>query len=74
MHPLYLEALYRSRYEDLLHEAEVERLIRAATGRKPQRAWALSLGRSIVRLGQRVERFGLSDHGSRYHLLPGGKY
>lgn len=74
MHPFYLEKLYRSRYEDLLREAEVERLIRTAPGHEPQRAWAVSLGRSIVRLGQRVERFGLSGHGSRYYLLPSGKY
>ena len=74
MHPFYLEKLYRSRYEDLLHQAEIERLVRAATGHEPQRKWAVSLGRNIVRLGERVERFGLSDHGSRYHLQPSGKY
>ena len=56
MHPLYLEKVYRSRYEAWLRQAEVERLVRAASGHQPQRAWALRLGRSIVRLGQRVER------------------
>jgi hypothetical protein len=74
MHPFYLEKLYRSRYEDLLRQAEVERLIRAATGHEPQRAWALRLGRCIVRLGQRVERFGQPGIGSHRHLLHSGKY
>ena len=73
MYPLYLEMLYRNRYEDLLRQAEVERLVRAANGHQPRRAWALSPGRSIVRLGQRVERFGLSGHGSHRHLLHSSK-
>ncbi|HEX6554838.1 MAG TPA: hypothetical protein VF026_18875 [Ktedonobacteraceae bacterium] len=64
MHPFYLEKLYWSRHEDWLRQAEVERLIRAATGHESQRAWALSLGRGIVRLGQRVERFGQPGRGS----------
>lgn len=62
MHPLYLEMLYWSRSQDYLRQAEVERLIRAATKREPRRAWALSLGRGIVRLGQRVERFGQLEY------------
>ena len=74
MHPFYLEKLYRSRYEDLLRQAEVERLVRAATGHQPQRAWALSLGRNIVLLGQRVERFGQPEIGSHSYLLQSGKY
>lgn len=69
MHPFYLEKVYRSRYEDLLCQAEVERLIRAATRHEPRRAWALSLGRGLVRLGERVERFGQSGHSSHHHLL-----
>jgi hypothetical protein len=73
MHPFYLEKLYWSRYEDWLRQAEVERLVRAANGHPPRRAWALSLGRSIVRLGQKVERFGLSGHGSHRHLLHSSK-
>ncbi|HEX6551790.1 MAG TPA: hypothetical protein VF026_03445 [Ktedonobacteraceae bacterium] len=73
MHPFYLEKLYRSRYEDWLRQAEGERLVRVASVHQPRRAWALSLGRSIVRLGQRVERFGLSGHGSHRHLLYSSK-
>ena len=73
MHPFYLEKLYLSRHEDLVRQAEVERLIRAATGHKPQRAWALGLGRVIVRLGQRVERFGQPGYGSHPHLLHSSK-
>jgi hypothetical protein len=37
MHPFYLEKLHRSRYEEWLRQAEVERLIRAATAHEPQR-------------------------------------
>jgi len=73
MHPFYLEKLYWSRYEDWLRQAEVERLALAATEHQPRRAWALSLGRSIVRLGQRVERFGQPGHGSHRHLLQSSK-
>ena len=73
MHPFYLEKLYWSRYEAWLCQAEVEQIVRAANGHQPQRAWALSLGRSIVRLGQSVERFGLSGHGSHRHLLQSSK-
>jgi hypothetical protein len=73
MYPFYLERLYRSRYEDMLRQAEVERLVRAATGHQPQRAWALRLGQSLVRLGQRVERFGQPGHGSYPHLLHSSK-
>ena len=73
MHPFYLEKLYRSRYEDWLRQAEVERLIRAAADHEPQRAWALSLGRGIVRLGEKVEHFGQSGHGSHPHLLHSSK-
>ena len=73
MHPFYLEKLYRSRYEDLLRQAEVERLVRAATGHQPQRAWALRLGQSLVRLGQRVERFGQPGHSTYPHLLHSSK-
>ncbi len=69
MHPFYLEKVHWSRYEDWLRQAEVERLIRAATVHEPQRAWALSLGRGIVRLGQRVERFGQSGNCSHHPLL-----
>ncbi len=58
MHPLHLEMLSRSRYENLLREAEVERIIRATTGHGPRRAWALSLGRGLVRLSHTFERFG----------------
>ena len=73
MHPLYLEMLYWSRYQDYPRQAEVERLIRSATRREPRRAWPLSLGRGIVRLGQRVERFGLSGYGYHRHLLQSSK-
>ena len=73
MHPFYLEKLYLSRHEDLLREAEVERLIRTADGHEPRRAWALSLGRVLVQLGQRVERFGQPGIGSRHHLLQSSK-
>jgi hypothetical protein len=65
--------LYRSRYEDLLRQAEVERLVRAATGHQPQRAWALRLGQSLVRLGLRVERFEQPGHRSYPHLLHSSK-
>jgi len=37
MHPFDLEKLHWSRYEDLLRQAEVERLIRAAAGHESQR-------------------------------------
>ena len=73
MHPFYLEKLYLSRREEWLRQAEVERLVRAATGHEPRRAWALRLGRGIVRLGQRVERFGQSGIGSHPQLLHSGK-
>jgi hypothetical protein len=73
MHPFYHEKLYRSRYEEWLRQAEVERLVRAATGHEPQRAWALSLGRILVRLGQRVERFGQPGIGSHHPLLQSSK-
>ena len=73
MHPFYLEKLHRSRYEEWLHQAEVERLIRASTGHEPQRTWTLSLGRAIVRLGQRVEHFGQSGNGSQHPLLHSSK-
>lgn len=73
MHPFYLEKLSWSRHGDLLHEAESERLIRATAGHEPRRAWALSLGRGIVRLGQRVERFGQPGIGSHPHLLHSSK-
>ncbi len=62
MHLLHLEKLSRSRYEDLLREAEVERMIRATTGHERQRAWALSLGRGLVRSGHAFERFGQPGH------------
>lgn len=68
MHPLY-----RSRYDEWLRQAEVERLILDAPRHKPQRAWALRLGRGIVRLGQRVERFGKPGIGSHHHLLHSSK-
>jgi len=73
MHPFYLEKLYLSRHEDWLRQAEVERLIRATARHEPQRAWALSLGRGIVRLGQRVEHFGQPGIGSHPHLLQSSK-
>ena len=73
MHPFYLEKLYRSRNEALLHEAEVERLIRAAAEHESQRAWALGLGRVLVRLGQRVERFGQPGNASHRQLLHSSK-
>jgi hypothetical protein len=74
MHPFYLDKLYRSRYEEWLRKAEVERLIRAANGNEPQRAWARRLGRILVRLGQRVERFGQPGIGSHRQLLHSDKY
>lgn len=73
MHPFYLEKLYRSRYEEWLRQAEVERLIQAAPRHKPQRIWALSLGRGLVWLGQRVERFGQPGIGSHHPLLRSSK-
>ena len=74
IHPLYLEKLYWSRYEVWLREAEFERLILAANGYEPQRAWALRLGRSIVRMGQRFERFGQPGIDSHRQLRHSGKY
>ena len=73
MHPFYLEKLYWSRYEDWLRQAEVERLIRAGNGHQPGRPWAISLSRSLVRLGQRVEQLGLSGHDTHRHLLHSSK-
>lgn len=62
MRLLHLEMLSGNRYEDLLREAEVARIIRATTGHGPRRAWALSLGRGLVRLGHPFERFGERGH------------
>jgi hypothetical protein len=56
-----LEKSSGNRSENVLREAAVERMIRATTGHGPRRAWVLSLGRGLVRLGQTVERLGERD-------------
>jgi hypothetical protein len=58
MYPFHFETLRGSRYEDLLREATVERMIRASTGQEPRRTWALSLGRGLVQLGHTFQHFG----------------
>ncbi|HLZ58011.1 MAG TPA: hypothetical protein VKR06_13815 [Ktedonosporobacter sp.] len=62
MHPFFLEKLSWSRYDDLLHQAQAEQMALRATRHEPQHAWALSLGRNLVRLGHTIERFGRRGH------------
>lgn len=62
MHPFYLEKLSQIRQEELRHQAEVDLRIRGAVRHKSRRAWALGLGRILVRLGHTVERFGQRGH------------
>jgi hypothetical protein len=69
MHPFYLEKFHMSRYESWLRQAELERLIQAATEYESQRVWALGLGRVLLRLSQRVERFGQPGNASHRQLL-----
>jgi hypothetical protein len=61
MHPIDSYKMGQMRQEELLREAELERLVRAAMHHRSQRfhrRWANWLGVHLVRWGQRLESFG----------------